>query len=100
SGFAGMSSAGLAIGPILGGVLTDLFNFRAVFWVYGVMALFTLLVSFRIPETYKERSGQRRPLLNLGKISEVDPYFRVTFVILIINTFVAMMRSSLINSML
>lgn len=100
SGFMGMHSVGTAAGPVLGGVLTDLFNFRAVFWVYTIMALITLAISTRIGETYRPRPGTRTPLFNFGKLSEVEPYFRVTYVVIVINTFVAMMRSALINSML
>lgn len=100
SGFMGMHSVGVAAGPVLGGIITDTLNFRAVFWVYTVMALITLAISARIRETAQPRRGERAPLFNFGRLSEVEPYFRVTYVVIVINTFVAMMRSSLINSML
>jgi MFS family permease len=99
AGFQGMSSVGMAVGPILGGVVTQLFDFRAVFWVYAVMGAITLAVSLRIRETAGPRRPVRRGLLNLGRLSEVEPYFRVTFVVLIFNTFVAMMRGSLVQSL-
>ncbi len=100
SGFMGMSSVGLAGGPVLGGLVTSVFNFRAVFWVYAVMSLVTLLVSLRIRETAQRIERQRAPLLQFGKLSEIEPFFRTTYVVLVINTFVAMMRSLLINSLL
>ncbi len=37
SGFHGMNSVGVALGPVLGGLVTDSFGFRAVFWVYALM---------------------------------------------------------------
>ena len=100
SGFMGMGSVGMALGPVLGGILTDQVSFRAVFWVYMLMALVTLLVSLGIKETRAPGQRERTPLFNIGRLSEVDPYFRATFVVLTINTFAAMMRSSLLNSML
>src|SRR5437588_5668527 len=99
SGFHGMNSVGVAIGPVLGGLFTDWFGFRSVFWVYGLMALFTLAVSLRIRETAQARPRSSRSLLNIGRISQVEPYFRTTYVVLTINTFVAMMRGALINSL-
>ncbi len=114
SGFMGMHSVGTATGPVLGGLLTDTFNFRAVFWVYTLMAFITLAISLRLQETGPRRAtaspvgallpepveGRRATLFDFGRLSEVDPYFRVTYIIIVINTFVAMMRSTLINSML
>src|SRR5437588_5521762 len=100
SGFMGMSSVGLAGGPVLGGLVTSVFNFRAVFWVYAVMALATLLVSLRIKETARRVERRQGSPFQFGKLSEIEPYFRTTYVVLVINTFVAMMRSLLINSLL
>lgn len=37
--------AGLATGPYLGGVLTELWSWRAVFWLYPPLAAFLLLVA-------------------------------------------------------
>jgi MFS family permease len=100
SGFMGMSSVGVAVGPVLGGIVTDLLGFRAVFWVYALMGVCTLLVSLRIRETAHPRRSAPRSLFNVGRVSEVEPYFRTTYVVLIFNTFVAMMRGALINSLL
>ena len=98
SGFMGTSSVGLALGPFLGGIVSDLIGFRSVFWIYGVIALATFAVSLRIRET-AGRPQARRSLLNIGSVREVEPYFRVTYLVLIVNTFVAMMRGALITSM-
>ena len=100
SGFHGMNSVGVALGPVLGGLITDWFGFRAVFWGYGLMALITLAVSARIKETAQVRPRTSRSLLNIGRLSQVEPYFRTTYVVLTINTFVAMMRGALITSLL
>lgn len=99
SGFHGMNSVGTAAGPVFGGVVTDLLGFRAVFWVYALMALITLAVSSRVRETAQARPRSSRSLLNIGRLSQVEPYFRTTYVVLTINTFVAMMRGALITSL-
>jgi MFS family permease len=100
SGFFGMHSVGLAIGPVLGGLVTENLGFRAVFWVYALMNVFTFLVSLGIRETTHVRPAARPGLLNLGRLSEVEPYFRTTYVVLVYNTFVATMRSALIVSLI
>ena len=100
SGFHGMNSVGTAVGPLLGGILTDLFGFRAVFWVYGLMAILTLIASLRISESARPRRGTRGQLINFRSFLEIEPIFRATFIVITINTFVAMMRSTLFNSML
>ncbi len=100
SGFMGTHSVGTAIGPVFGGVIGDLLGFRAVFWAYGLIALGTFLVSASIRETGSvRRQAGPRSLLNIGSVREIEPYFRVTYVVLILNTFVAMMRGALITSM-
>jgi MFS family permease len=100
SGFMGMNSVGTAVGPVLGGLITDWLGFRAVFWVYGLMGLFTLAVSLHIRETGHAGTHPPRRMLNIGRISEVDSYFRTTYIVLIFNTFVAMMRGALINTLI
>lgn len=82
------------------GIVTDQAGFRAVFWVYFAIALVTLLVSLSITETGTPARAQGRSMFNLGGLSEVEPRYRVTFLIVILNTFAAMMRGSLLHSML
>jgi MFS family permease len=100
SGFFGMHSVGVAVGPVLGGVVTDSFGFRAVFWVFALMNLVILAFSLRIRETARVERTARPGLLNVGRVSEVDPEFRTTYVVLVFNTFVAMMRGALIGSLI
>jgi MFS family permease len=101
AGFHGMSSVGTAVGPVLGGLVTDHMGFRSVFWVYAFISLFTLAVSLRVRETAKAKGATTsRGFFNIGKVSEVEPYFRKTYVVLVFNTFVAMMRGALITSLI
>lgn len=99
SGFMGMGSVGDSMGPIAGGFITDRADFHAVFFVYAAIAVASFAVSLTIPETGALQKGPMR-LFNIGRLSEVEPQWRPTFVVIIINTFVAMMRGSLRRSIL
>lgn len=101
AGFHGMNSVGVAVGPVFGGLVTDSLGFRAVFWVYALTSLVTLAVSLFIRETARPSQGaMRRGVLDIGRVSEVEPYFRTTYVVIVFNTFVAMMRGALIGSLI
>lgn len=100
AGFHGMGSVGVALGPFVGGVIADAFGFRAVFWAFAVTSLATTLVSLGIPETARLKGSPRGRLLDIGRVSEVEPRFRTTYVVIVFNTFVAMMRGALIVSLI
>jgi MFS family permease len=100
SGFMGMYSVGTAVGPVFGGLVTDAFGFRAVFWVFGALSLVPLFAALPLRETARARRPTGRGLLHIGRLSEVEPLFRTTYAVLIFNTFVAMMRQSLITSLI
>lgn len=57
SGFMGISSAGMALGPVLGGILTEQVDFRAVFWTYGAIAVAVVLITLVAKESW---SGEVR----------------------------------------
>ena len=46
SGFMGISSAGMALGPVFGGLITEFVNFRAVFLVYAFLAVVVWVVAW------------------------------------------------------
>ena len=100
SAFFGMSQVGMAMGPVLGGVITDLMGFRALFLVYAAMAVAVLLVSLSVKETGVKRPRKKGSLFSFPKLSELDPYYRTTFLILIFATFAMMIRGTVMNSML
>jgi MFS family permease len=96
-----MNSVGVAAGPVMGGLLTDLIGFRAVFGAYTLVSLLALAATSRMRETAAgQQSARRGGPLNLGRLSEVEPRFRTTYVALVFNTFVAMMRGALITSLI
>ncbi len=51
--------AGLASGPYLGGLLTDLWSWRAVFWLFPPIAAFLLVVALRLLPADEGESEER-----------------------------------------
>jgi MFS family permease len=100
AGFHGMGSVGVALGPVFGGLITDFFGFRAVFWAFALTSLFTMVVSLGIRETARTQRTTRGSFFNFGRLREVEPQFRSTYVVIVFNTFVAMMRGALIISLI
>lgn len=100
SGFMGMHAVGTALGPVLGGLLTDVAGFRAVFGVYALASIATVGIALRTRDMGRAPHNARAGLLDLGRVSEVEPYFRTTYVVLIFNTSVAMMRGALVASLI
>jgi MFS family permease len=98
--FQGMGSVGMAIGPFFGGLITDNLGYRMVFWIFALTAVLTMLTGLRYREPAARASrAPRSGMFNFGKLSEVDPQFRSTYVFIVFNTFVAMMRGALIVSL-
>ena len=100
--FFGISHAGITFGPVIGGVITDFVSFKAVFLAYMAMSIAVLAVSLTMKETGKRvRGGKDRGLQwGFGALRSIEPYYRVTFVVLIIATNAAILRSTAVNSIL
>lgn len=100
SGFMGMHAVGTAAGPVVGGLVTDLLGFRAVFGVYALVSLAPVAIFLRARNPGRAHRKARTGLFDIGRVSEVEPYFRTTYVVLIVNTAVAMMRGALVASLI
>ena len=101
--FIGLSSAGSAIGPLVGGVLNDGVGFRGVFAVALAIAILVLLISFTVADSGKvvmptPRPGAK-PALRLGGIAEIDPVFRLTYLLMIFGTLAATLRQTVSTAM-
>jgi predicted MFS family arabinose efflux permease len=57
---------GAALGPALGGILTQLFDWRAIFVFQAPVALFAMLVALRSPEQPARGTGRPAVAANLG----------------------------------
>ncbi len=98
SGFMGVKSAGTAIGPVLGGIVAQWVSFRAVFLGYAGAAALVLVTAL------VERGGGARGKVGRiawwGRVSDVLPHLRGTFVVLVIATFSMQMYRTTLQGML
>ena len=100
SGFMGISSAGMTMGPVAGGFLADVFNFRVVFFIYMFLALGVLASALAARETSLAYRRSSSSLFKFGRLSEIDPYYRRTYLVLIFATFCMMLYRTTLQSML
>ncbi len=101
SALMGIGSTGMAFGPAIGGVLTDLVGVRGLFFVYAGMSAVVLLISLLLRDI--SRPTRRRasaPLFDLRAFAQIHPYFRATYVVLFYSTFAQMIRGQVTNTML
>jgi EmrB/QacA subfamily drug resistance transporter len=67
--WTGITSIGAAIGPVVGGVLTDKASWRWVFFINLPIAVLTLVILFlRVPESTSETGGERRRIDIVGAL--------------------------------
>jgi MFS family permease len=115
SGLMGVSSAGMALGPLLGGGLTELFDYRAVFVAYAVLAAGALPVGLTIKNSSAARApattvpgrsgaGLLSPLTSVRALGsllrQIEPQLRPTFAVLVFATFSMMLYRITLHSML
>jgi MFS family permease len=100
SALMGIGSTGMAFGPAVGGVLTDIIGIRALFWVYSAASAVVLGISCLQRHAKITQQRERRPLFSFGAIKQINPYFKVTYLVLFIATFGQMARGQVTNSAL
>ncbi|MCI0815683.1 MAG: MFS transporter [Chloroflexi bacterium] len=114
SGFFGFNSLGMALGPVLGGLLTELISFRAVFVVYAVLAALAVPVALTVkarrqaaaqPRADAAASGPGQGLAGrfralAGLFHAIEPRFRRTYLALTFATFSMMIYRMTLHSML
>ena len=98
SGFMGVKSAGMALGPVAGGIIAQWVGFRMVFTVYAAVAL-AVFVTAVLARRDTVR-GQVGKIAWWGKVSDVLPHLRATFVTLVIATFSMQMYRTTLQGML
>lgn len=117
SGFHGMNNLGLALGPLLGGVLTEAIDFRAVFFAYAACAALSVLLG-TVVENAKSHSSQRsspspasasgwgiaalrQKLSGLRELfHQINPDLRATYVVLVLATLTSFVHRVTTQSML
>jgi MFS family permease len=115
SSLHGTHSVGLAICPLLGGMLTEALGFRAAFVAYGVSAAGAVLLGFNCPDSPPAHRapasgggnggwGFRDQLQRLQKLRqlfhEVHPQLRSTYLVLVLATLAAQSQRITVQSML
>jgi MFS family permease len=102
SGFHGINYIGLALGPLLGGVLTETLGFRAVFFAYAVCAGASVVLGLTVKNSRPVASPEKtsgssvrgwglsatlqrlRGLRDLFR--QIDPDLRATYFVLVLAT--------------
>ena len=114
SGFHGVNYLGLALGPLLGGILTENVGFRAVFIVYALCAALSVAlgfsvesppVSFSSPLSDRPKDSKRQTLserLHSVKdlFHQIHPELRPTYIVLVLATFTSIIHRVTTQSML
>ena len=99
SGFHGMHSGALAIGPLLGGLLADSFDFRATFAGFAALTAVAVTLGLFAHDAQSPKaaprppdspiraglSGRIRDLIDLFK--EIDPGLRLSYWVFVLATF-------------
>lgn len=96
----GISGAGMALGPAIGGFLTEPVGVRGLFLIFaGISGVILLLAVIHKP-VRRERPKSNRSMFDLTAFKEIHPYFRLTYFILFISTFGVLTRTQVTNTML
>lgn len=100
SALMGVSGAGMAFGPAIGGFLAEPVGARGIFLIYGAASAGVLLLALlhKVPDA--ERPKSARPLFDPTAFKEIHPYYRLTYFILFIATFGVLARTQVTNTML
>ena len=112
SGFHGMHNGGLALGPLLGGVLIEALNFRVVFVAYAICATLAVILGFMARHVQFTKTSQHisKPL-KVFRLSQrlheftdlfkrIQPHLRATYAVLVVATTTSIMFRLTIQSML
>jgi MFS family permease len=115
SGFHGINYVGLALGPLLGGILTENVGFRAVFIVYALCAGLSVVlgfsaenasISFSSPALSNRAQNSKRQTLSERLRSlkdlfhQIHPELRPTYMVLVFATFTSIIHRVTTQSML
>ena len=115
SGFHGIHNIGLALGPLIGGLLTEAVSFRAVFIVYAACAAVSVPLGFAAHNTRPPRVAQfnsesvkgwglaalsRRLRGLVALFKQIRPNLRATYAVLVFATVTSFIHRITLQSML
>ena len=101
SGFHGVHAAGLALGPLSGGIIADQIGLRAVFLTFAAVSAIAVVLALAATSsrptrgTNPERASRQRRSLSMtdgaralgGLFMQIDPRLRATYAVLVFATF-------------
>jgi MFS family permease len=113
SGFHGINNVGLALGPLIGGMLTESIGFRAAFFGYALCAVASAFLGAAVRQTHtpspaKAVAAFRFSFSALGHwarglkdlFHQIQPDLRATYVVLTLATLTSFMHRVTTQSML
>jgi MFS family permease len=117
SGFHGINNVGLALGPLIGGLLTETIAFRAVFFAYAACAAVSVLLGVTVAN--QEARPEQKPASSSISVTswgiaalwqklrglrelfqEIHPDLRATYVVLVFATLTSFVHRVTTQSML
>ncbi|MCY4581401.1 MAG: MFS transporter [Chloroflexi bacterium] len=96
----GISGVGMAMGPAIGGFLTEPVGVRGLFLIFAGISAVILVLGIMHKAVRVERPKGNRSMFNFTAFKEIHPYFRLTYFILFISTFGVLTRTQVTNTML
>jgi MFS transporter, DHA1 family, multidrug resistance protein len=115
SGFHGIHSIGLALGPLIGGVLTEAVSFKAAFIAYAACAAVSVPLGLIVHTARPSKSPRLvsqavkgrglapllRRLRGLSDLfKQIQPHLRATYAVIVLATMTSFMHRSTMQSML
>jgi MFS family permease len=114
SGFHGINNLGLALGPLIGGMLTETLGFRAVFAAYAGCAAISVFLGSSVQNGQQSHDSEslsgitgwglpalRERLSGLRNLfHQIQPELRATYIVLVFATFTSFVHRVTTQSML
>jgi MFS family permease len=113
SGFHGVNYLGLAFGPLIGGLLTEQFGFRAVFIAYAACAAISTLLGWSVESRHQTAARQTETAVAIGwnfqalrlrlrgvkeVFYQISPDLRATYIVIVLATFTSFAHRVLTQS--
>jgi MFS family permease len=113
SGFHGVNYLGLAFGPLIGGLLTEQFGFRAVFIAYATCAAISTLLGWSVESRHQTAAPQTEKAAAIGYsfqalrlrlrgvkevFYQISPDLRPTYIVIVLATFTSFAHRVLTQS--
>ncbi len=96
----GVSGAGTAFGPAVGGALTEPVGVQGLFLIFGGVSGVVLVMSLLHRSVKVERPKNPRSMFDFTAFRAIHPYYRLTYFILFVATFGVLTRTQVTNTML